>query len=262
MAFDPSTLIENSPFGILVTDKSERIIWCNSQFLSDTGLVENEVLGYLYQGLPIEAIDRDAQVVQLFDKNSPQIQFRYWQQLLDPDEGNHVHYFAQQTQKQTPASLLALKASSAQGAKDASWVPFLDYEVSRSRRYNNPLSILKLHLLVFDKPATVCETTLHQTIKDTLMNELRWADMIGHTDHGSFLMVLPETPKSALKSLQTKLEKALHRQFRFIDQAINFKVAFGQASWQKNDDRQRLLSRARLDLVSNLEEILEKLPQN
>ena len=112
--------------------------------------------------------------------------------------------------------------------------------------------------MVLEKPDSVAEETLHATIKDTLMDELRWADMIGHTDHGTYLMILPETPGDSLSLLQEKLEKALKRQFDFISEAINYRLVFGEASWRKHDDSQLLLKRARENLVEKLEHLLEQ----
>ncbi|TQV88530.1 GGDEF domain-containing protein [Aliikangiella coralliicola] len=262
MSFDQTELLEKSPLGIVISDNSQRVLWCNSQFLSDTHLDESEVVGKLYPSLPIEAIDKNAQIVQLFNENgNDDVKFQYWQNTLEQPEKAKIHYFTREREQQSKLSLAANKLGGSRLPKRASWVEFLDYEVSRSRRYNNPLSLLKLHLIVLEKPDNVIEETLHQTIKDTLMNELRWADMIGHTDHGTYLMVLPETPGEALNSLQEKLHKAMKVQIDFISKSIKYHIVFGEASWQKHDESQQMLMRARNNLVEKLEILLEKASQ-
>lgn len=258
MSIDHNELLEKSPLGIVICDKNQRISWCNARFLRETQLAEQQVINQLYASLPIEAIDKKAQLVQLFSESSKEEKrFHYWQDSTESPAGGKVHFFAEQRRDTNKLGLAAAKLPGAKLPKRASWVEFLDYEVSRSRRYDNPLAILKLHLVVLDKPESVAEETLHQTIKDTLTDELRWADMIGNTDHGTYLIVLPETPKVALKSLEDKLIAALNRQINFISDAINYQIVFGDACWQKHDDSQAMLKRARAKLVSQLEELLK-----
>jgi len=130
--------------------------------------------------------------------------------------------------------------------------------VSRSRRYDNPLSVLKLHILINENPQKIELTIIQQRLKDILMDELRWADMIGHTDQGSYLMVLPETPQDAVSALQTKLEKSLQLQLSKMDEDLGFHLVFADATWRKHDDSKRLLERARANLVNKLESLLEQ----
>ncbi len=258
MSFDESEILNLSPLGIVISDPNQRIVWCNARFISETQLSEKQIVGQLYPALPIEAVDKEAQLVQLFNElDKQEIKFHYWQAKSDVQPNHTIHYFAKDRTSNSKIAVSTAKISATQIPKRASWVEFLDYEVSRSRRYDNPLSILKLHLLVFDKPANVNIETLHQTIKDTLTNELRWADMIGHTENSTYLMVLPETPASALKILQEKLDNALKKQIEFIDQSIDYQLVFGGTHWQKHDDSQKMLKKARTNLVDGLEALLK-----
>ncbi len=257
MPFDPSELLAKSPLSIVICDQRERILWCNTRFLKETRLSEDSIVGKLYPSLPLEAIDNNAQVVQLFNEQLREpTKFHYWQENLTNPEQGKAHFFTLQRQSKQQKTLASLKLNNTKLPKRASWVEFLDYEVSRSRRYDNPLSILKLHLVIIDKIPSTNEDTLQQTIKDTLMDELRWADMIGHTDHGSFLIVLPETPADSLNSLKSKLKQAINKQIEFIDREISYQLVFGEACWQKHDDSQSMLKRAREKLVEGLEKIL------
>lgn len=257
MSINPSELLNNSPLAIVISDQSERILWCNPLFLEQTQLPQEKVVGNLYPSLPIEAVDKDAQLVQLFSsENNDESRFQYWQQSLNNSTGETVHYFIRERENQSALKKLSEKLKGVKLPRRASWVEFLDYEVSRSRRYDNPLSILKLHILVNQNPQNIDLNIIQQRLKDRLMDELRWADMIGHTDLGSFLMVLPETPGDAVPSLQAKLEKALHQQLSKIDENLTYNLVFADASWRKHDDSKRLLERARNNLVNRLEKIL------
>jgi len=257
MSLDHKELLEKSPLAIVISDIQDRITWCNQALLDALKMEQSDVVGRLYPALPLEAVDRDTHLVQLFsDECKDEVRFHYWQNNLDSPEGSKVHYFTQERIEKKRFNLAAAKLDKGQLPKRANWVEFLSYEVSRSRRYNNPLSILKLHLLILEKPDSVADGTLHQTIKDTLMDELRWADMIGHTDHGTYLLVLPETPQDALDALEAKLHKALQKKIDFISEKIVYKLVFGKASWEKHNDSQILLKRAREDLVTKLESLL------
>ncbi len=254
MQIDNSEILEASPLGILLADVEQRITWCNQRFLDDTKLSRENVEGQLLAALPMEAIDKQTHLVQLFDKeNSSALKFQYWREPRSPATKGTLHYFALDRDATSKPSKLAM----AKIPKRANWVEFLDYEVSRSRRYDNPLCVLKLHVIIDQKPDHLDEGEIKQTIKDTLQDELRWADMIGNTSRGSFLMVLPETPSSALEQLQEKISIALNGQLNALSSEIKYHIVFGSAYWKKHDDSNRLLKRARENLVTALEKQLE-----
>jgi hypothetical protein len=247
MNINDSKLLNLSPLSILICDKHQRVTWCNVKFLEQSGFKEPEVINHFYASLPIEAIDKQANLVQLFGDNNNQSKFHYWLETYNIQEGSTVHYFAL-VQENT------LKVTS----KRPNWVEFLDYEVSRSRRYDNPLCLLKLHVIISNQPSTVLDELIHQTIRNTLTDELRWADMIGNTNQGSYLMILPETPPSALDQLKSKISKAISAHLKLISTEISALTIFGSTSWKKHDDSQKILKRTRNNLVSELEKAYNK----
>lgn len=255
MSFDQSELLDKSPLCIVISDKFYRILWCNSRFFQETLLDQKAVIGQLYPALPIQIIDKNnITITQTQDNLIENVRFTYWQQPLQTPTGAIAHYFLRQPSlKPTQSPNLSVPYRL---EKRANWLDFLDYEVSRSRRYHNPLTVLKLHLLIFNNPNNIDDEVLHETVKRTLMDEMRWADMIGHTEHGAYLAVLPETPNSALAKLKEKISSALDKHIRSIDPSITYDLVFGEASWRKNDDSQSLLARSRDNLVSQLEALL------
>lgn len=254
MHIDIDEILDLSPLGILLTNSEQRITWCNQRFLKETKLNQENVVGHLLAALPMEAIDKKTHLVQLFDKESSSaLKFQYW--CIDstlPEKGT-LHYFTLDRDATSKPTKLAM----AKIPKRPSWVEFLDYEVSRSRRYDNPLCVLKLHIIIDSCPQGLEEDDIKQSIKDTLQDELRWADMIGNTSRGSFLMVLPETPNSALQQLKGKISTAVKGQLNALSSEIRYHIVFGSAYWQKHDDSNRLLKRARENLVTELESQLK-----
>ncbi len=252
MQIEQSEILEQSPLGVLVCDSDQRVLWSNNRFNVETGLNQQDIIGRLYASIPLEAIDKYAHLVQLFDDNSKNPKkFAYWQANLRDPAGAVAHYFALERDQTTKHAY----ADGSKLPKRASWLEFLDYEVSRSRRYDNPLSLLKLHVLLTNKPDNITDMIICQTIKDTLMDVLRWADMIGNTSQDCYLMVLPETPYNALKQLENKISAAIETQLKCLSADLKCQIIFGSAHWQKHDDGQKMLKRARENLVENLEHI-------
>jgi hypothetical protein len=254
MQIESAELLNKSPLGIITTNHDQRITSCNARFLEDSGLNKAQVVGELYASLPLEAIDQKGYLIQQFEESSPQLKkYHYWVALSD--QGDQIHYFSLIRDN----SKKSMNIHSSKIPKRPNWVEFLEYEVSRSRRYDNPLCLLKLQVIINNQPESVDDEDIRQSIKDTLMDELRWADMIGNTTHGSFLMVLPETPQSALDQLSEKVGKAIKAQLSYLSKELQPDVVFGSAYWQKHDDGTKMLARARKNLVKKLEEKINKI---
>ncbi|MGH8548073.1 MAG: diguanylate cyclase domain-containing protein [Methylococcales bacterium] len=118
----------------------------------------------------------------------------------------------------------------------------LDTQVSRSRRYENPLALLRLSLKS-SCPAGETQETLRR-ISQMLKDQLRWADQIGMIDDSTFLIILPETSFSAAKELATKLA---NDRTTLGDNHTDWSIKFGAAAWQKGDDPGKLLNRLEVD---------------
>jgi len=111
----------------------------------------------------------------------------------------------------------------------------LDPLVSRSRRYNNSLSIAQMTVdFVKDGKTADAERSISQLLKD----QLRWADLIGHFEENSFVMVLPETRQDDAQKLANKVcEKLSH--------LAGIKASyFGISEWRKGDNATSLLQRS------------------
>jgi len=249
MTLKSSELLEHSQLGILVCDLNDRIDWCNDIFVKITGLEKHNIEGNLFTALPFESTDNGGFRIQLFDKSSKgSTKFLYWRALTS-NKSQTIHYYA--IDRQIESSSVTSGHSSI--AKRPNWIEYLNYEVSRSRRYGNSLCILKLQLLTRSNPDEVSNQSINQAVNDALVDCLRWADMISTTRSGGFLMVLPETPVSSINSLTDKLSNLINAQLELLSSDLECRLFFGQSCWQQHDDSQLLLARARNDLVENLE---------
>ena len=112
----------------------------------------------------------------------------------------------------------------------------LHSQVSRTRRYGNPLSILSLNMYSSSnhtlQDASILETAY------CLRDRLRWVDTIGHIEPGHFMMLLPETGEQDASALVDKIKSGLSENKSSLND-ITFNI--GQASWQQGQDSYQLI---------------------
>lgn len=123
----------------------------------------------------------------------------------------------------------------------------LESQVSRSRRYGNPLSVMVLTLDGLASLKLEDESAMEHIIVTTaqlLKDQMRWVDMIGRLDENEFLLILPETTEEAGWVLRDKLLTLLSERLAASSRRA-LRVRTGMGSWTKGDDGLRLLRRAR-----------------
>ena len=133
----------------------------------------------------------------------------------------------------------------------------LESQVSRSRRYQNPLTILIMRIDNLADFMTQNNTDsakpLLVAIRNVLNDQLRWADTIGRMDGNEFLLILPETHLDAtvqmIELLQTRLEDLYIEGFE--DSDFKVEARFSAAEWHKGDDVGLLMVRAREQLEAS-----------
>lgn len=135
----------------------------------------------------------------------------------------------------------------------------LEPQVSRSRRYDNLLSVLTIKIVNYEdlKQQFSDEEldTLMLTISQVLNDQMRWADTIGRLDEDEILMVLPETEASIAQQLADKIQSRLAELFvpALADKSFELRTRFGMAQWQKGEDVTLLMRRAREKMEKGVE---------
>lgn len=128
----------------------------------------------------------------------------------------------------------------------------LDLQISRSRRYNNPLSILLVQTGLQQarvEPLQKSADTLVLTVSRFLRDRLRWVDQVGRWEDNIFLVILPETTRPDAHQLIEKIQADLGR-LELPSPLETFSPAldFGLGVWEKGDDLRTLLQAASSDL--------------
>lgn len=246
-----------SEIGLLILDENSQIIWLNGQLEQWLGQSLEQVSGHNRLALAMEAVDEQGEVYTVVShQRTSKLYLQHWHALLPSNPRQSCHFF-----KAITAPHLDNVKNKLLGnlPKKPNWIQFLDYEVSRSRRYDNPLTLLKVKLLCFEATADQSlECELNKLLAEVLRDELRWADMIGESQTGEFLLVLPETSQDAADALKNKVQGAIERRIERQYSNITYELIFGEANWQKGDSANLLLERARDDLLARLHKLMTK----
>ncbi len=256
--------LSNAPIGVLILDKTGHITWLNQALETLLGITREQLIGkdeasvdpdwrgLLFSPEPTLLLEATA--------NRPDRWLQAWRTKLNV-AGGALHYYADisdlQKIREDRARLseeLAqhITRDSITGLPNRqALLQGLEPLVSRSRRYHNPLSVIRLRIDNLQDIETefgmgngdIALTAVTQMLKD----QMRWADLIGRFDRDEFLLVLPETNFDAATQL---LEKLRHRLAELTPCSrtglpITLVAQFGVAGWMLGDDRAKLLRRAR-----------------
>jgi len=135
----------------------------------------------------------------------------------------------------------------------------LEPQVSRSRRYDNLLSVLTIKIVNYgDLKKQFSEdelNTLMLAMSQVLNDQMRWADTIGRLDDDEILMVLPETEANIAQQLAEKIQTRLAELFvpALADKSFEICTRIGMAQWHKGEDVALLMRRARDTMESSVE---------
>jgi len=120
----------------------------------------------------------------------------------------------------------------------------VDLLISRSRRYENPLSVIVMAVNSVKPDIEICHVM--RSIGQLLKDQMRWADLICRVKDSQFLLVLPETDTIATEKLVLKINAHLSSLSVPYSEGAPASVdaGFGMSSWVKGDDRTILIDRA------------------
>lgn len=250
-------LLEACPAGVLALHSDGRVGWINSALQQLLGVTAQE-LAEAEPGSSVATrlagLLADDDTICVRDHTGTERQLRHTRVCTRTDAGDdsdagEVHYYLDQTaaavlqsekialQQQVSSLSLADPVTGLMSQRALMMV--LEPQVSRSRRYNNPLSIVVLEVEVTSAPSNAqARSAQLRVVSALLKDQLRWADLIGLDDHGNFVLLLPETGKSAAAALATKVARSLE------SEAAVRSFHFGVTEWNKIDNAASLLNRA------------------
>lgn len=258
--------LQAAPLGIVVIQEQKTIMYANDRansLLTDgSAKLKGQGLACLPTALTARMFDTQATVNITGWDGKPR-----WLQCTSQSAGSSkltIHFMFDVTEQQrlnNECDRLATELARVGTRDNLTSLPnqkamdqALEPLISRSRRYENPLSVIRVRIADQEGLSAKAGPHAHDSamvkVAQTLRDQVRWADMVGRYDSSEFLLILPETPEEAARTLVEKLTSKVAE----IDLAesgttkIPCSVRFGAASWQKGDDARLLLNRASTNL--------------
>ena len=253
------TLLEDLPFGLLLLGPDARTVWINNKAAELIGAPSAELR------------DRPASEISLAGQPLPETEHRL---LYDEDSGHWLRCdvfvdggdnrlvvltdVSAQEKLAEENARLQQRVHDLQLTDELTGLPnkraisqALDLHISRSRRYENPLSIVLVHVdmhpIADVQPLSVNPVVL--SVSRFLRDRLRWVDQIARWDDQVFLLVLPETDEADARGLLKKVDNEQeHLRLPASFGALHPQLTFGMACWCKGDDIRTLLGKALQDL--------------
>lgn len=255
-------LLEACPIGLLLLDKDGKTQWINSALRAWLGTRADKIIEQ-----QVDAVPRELQ--KLWGENATvhlpatDAEDELW--LLGTsqplDDGSKMQFFTDATASklllqerdalQSQLESVSLTDEDTGMPNQRALSQSLESQVSRSRRYKNPLTILIMQVDNLDDFIKSQETEsakpLLIAIRNMLNDQLRWADTIGRMDENEFLLILPETHLEATGPMIDLIRKRFDDLYIEGVENSDFKVQarFGVAEWHKGDDVGLLMARAR-----------------
>ena len=203
-------LLDSVADGLALIDETGAVAWANAAFIARLGSSRDACCGK-----SIDALDPSGKVTEgLILKDLLPVGI----------EAQLARLPAQDNRLDTSQIGLLSRATALQR---------MDLEISRSRRYGNPLSCM---LIALPEGATNEQLT---ALARFLRDQLRWVDLTARWDELTLLVLLPETNAAAAGELGRKLEEQASTQLP----EGRFEWTVG--TWQRGDDALGLVVRAR-----------------
>jgi len=255
---DLSQVLEGCPMGLALSGSNNIILWVNDSFEEYLGISSKEINGHSVSELPevLQPLFTTSNIVHI-PANS--IRDDQWyicsqKQLADGNTAHYitdvgpVHLLMQERELLKDELREALAVDEITGMPNkVALFQSLEPQISRSRRYNNLLSIMILQVNDLEQLDPTQTANLILPISQMLNDQVRWADIVGKLSDSEFLLVLPETNGEACKNLSENLDERLKSLPIPEGLPTNFKVdlTFGFSEWSKGDDLTLLMNKAR-----------------
>jgi diguanylate cyclase (GGDEF)-like protein len=256
-------ILANAPMGIAITDEDGFVLWCNDTLATWSGNTPGDCIGRTEKGFlncgGSTSVPQNNGPFPLGDASNGRQRW-IMRCPITNDNGQLTIYYLDVTEEEhlrQERTLLAKQLDQHNTVEPMSGLLNqrgihlgLDPLISRSRRYQNPLSVVTMLVNNIDgiqqSVGQVAADKMILMVSQLIRDQLRWADLVGHLESGEFIFVLPETDQPAAIALANKLADRLNELEIMVDgpHARKPEACFGVASWNKGDDGKQLLARS------------------
>ncbi len=249
----------------MVMGENKQITWCNEALMRLIKANAADVVGQPQANVEkhyLNTLPDQAGMYFVMHKDSDQPEYWLRKQELPMDGGTLILYedVSEATKFQIHAGELQNQLDELSTVDPISgllnrraMLQNLEPLVSRSRRYNNPLSVIAMDLLTLDAiKQQHGDEAVHHAIKQVsfmLKDTLRWADLVSRAEDNRFVFILPETDKEAAVHLARKINaNVAELGVIFEDTPLPMSACFGVSAWEKGNDSVLLLRHANQSL--------------
>lgn len=258
-------ILQTNPLGMMLINPQGDVVWVNDNFPVISGISSLHILGKNSDSVPSEYQNLFEDEATIFleanDNRSDAWLVVSSQTLADGSRVQYVKDASLVRQLAKERDELKLKISELNQVDNVTGLlnprglyQALEPQVSRSRRYENKLSILIMRLEnLSDIQHRVGAEKTHQilvAIGQILNDQMRWADTIGRLSDNEFMVILPETPEDIAGQLADKIRVRLE-ELTVPDlkgEQLDLYTRFGMAQWKKGEDMKLMMQRARTSL--------------
>ena len=256
---DLGEILKTCPMGLAISDGNQKITWVNEIFQNYLGISADEITGQSIDELPkvLQPLFMKTNTVHIPANSLRDEQWFMCSQKSLEDNTGTVHFITdvgplnlliqeRESLKDELRESLAVDEVTGMPNKVALFQS-LESQISRSRRYNNLLSIVIMKVNDLDQLDETQTANVLLPISQMLNDQVRWADTVGKLNETDFLLVLPETSADACKHLSANLRErldALELPDGLPDN-FNLTASFRHSEWAKGDDLSLLMQKAR-----------------
>jgi len=234
-------LLEALPGGVAFVDRNDRVQWANGEFAALLGTDRRRLLGRAASTLPFPR----REVPALHEEFTVVGELLVSERILtqEPMVGRLLQILPRKpVQAALPISarvhLADLPVPSGVLTRETG-LQRLVVEISRSRRYENPLSCLIGRAEGYDSRATLRGVA---TLTTLLKEQLRWVDVLVQWETDRLLVLLPETGAEAAYRLLRKLAQMIDA--CWPTDVTDVRVHWGSSTWRRGDEALRMVRRA------------------
>lgn len=268
-----SALLDQFPAGVALIDNDDRVVWLNDAFAEMIDVSASSIVGEAIQRLPLPKLGQNHQQANNSadsENNRPTTKRKddgYEIAVKDrlvvisqPFETKQVHgriLMLVDRGHALVSFLNALSSGNISAVNDngmltnAALRHRLEIEISRSRRYMNPLSCIVIRFNERIKNRSLSLIDVQHEVANILKSQLRWVDVLGIWDSSALVIILPETNEIAATILSAKLELKIGQVWA-LEEAL-LPIHWGVSCWRKGDDINRLVKRADNRRIAGLE---------
>lgn len=261
-------VLETLPAAMLINNDSGRILWCNDRFAELADLPASDIRDKQRGDIMAATLAEVPEQSDTFHSNKGRQRAHWFRHHRLPLPGHYGSSSAdvfldifldissevelrQRFDELTDRIGQLTTIDNISGLlNQRSMMQNLEPLVSRSRRYENPLSLIAIELLNFNRlverhgieSANKSVVAVSHLLKD----QLRWADVIARISDSRIVIILPETEAADALNLAKKISSKVS-EIALIDSndiPMPLDTCYSVTSWKKGNDSRLLLNRA------------------